>query len=295
MIETSRVNGKHALSVFEHFNRDRDLPKFAKPKKVRIDQSESKFGSSDGVEFEDNDNMTMPTVWRTTQGFQFQNGDDIQNDWRHRFIAFMERLLRTAKKRPKMYGDVDPLSILLSVGGSLQEVKDYIGRVKVYDDTIRAAMRGGQKARVEQLKMARQVVQYESMLRAAGFKQYLSEAQAIDFAVRCQKGLRLDWTANFGRPIPDAVVAKKEEADALKVFDNYVILHYDPKETAFTLTKAQEAAKRDPILFGVIEGVRKLYFIGDWKDDECDLTMDEVSRVLGHPASEIESDPTVEP
>jgi hypothetical protein len=78
------------------------------------------------------------------------------------------------------------------------------------------------------------------------------------------------------------------------VFDNYALLHYDPKAKAFSLTAAQEAAKRDPILFGLIEGVRKLYFVADWKDDECDLTMDEVARVLGHGPGEIGIDPTRE-
>ena len=70
---------------------------------------------------------------------------------------------------------------------------------------------------------------------------------------------------------------------------------YDPTGKVFVLTKAQEIAKKDPILFGVIEDVRKLYFIGDWKSDECDLTMDEVAKVLGHGASEIHEDPTREP
>ena len=109
-----------------------------------------------------------------------------------------------------------------------------------------------------------------------------------------EKGLRLDWVANFGRPIPAEVLARKVEADALKMFDNYVVLHYDPKESAFVLTPDEVARRKDPILFGLLENSRKLYFIGDWKDDQCDLTMDEVAKVLGHQAGEIPEDPTKE-
>ena len=36
-----------------------------------------------------------------------------------------------------------------------------------------------------------------------------------------------------------------------------------------------------PILFGLIRGSDKLYFIGDWIDDICDLTFDELIEVLG--------------
>lgn len=78
------------------------------------------------------------------------------------------------------------------------------------------------------------------------------------------------------------------------VFDNYVVMHYDPRGEAFVLTKAQEEAKKDPILFGVVKDVRKLYFIGDWKDDECSLTMDEVETVLGRKSSVISDDPSKE-
>ena len=70
---------------------------------------------------------------------------------------------------------------------------------------------------------------------------------------------------------------------------------HPPRREWVGLTEEQKIAKRDPILFGLIENVRKLYFIGDWKDEECDLTMEEVARILGHPTSEINPDPTVEP
>ena len=43
--------------------------------------------------------------------------------------------------------------------------------------------------------------------------------------------------------------------------------------------KGEEMKKRkDPILFGVIAGSNKLYFIGDWIDEYCDLRFDDVVK-----------------
>ena len=38
-------------------------------------------------------------------------------------------------------------------------------------------------------------------------------------------------------------------------------------------TPAEEIKKRDPIVFGVIAGSNKLYYITDWVDEYCDLTL----------------------
>ena len=35
---------------------------------------------------------------------------------------------------------------------------------------------------------------------------------------------------------------------------------------------------KGPILFGVIAGSNKLYFIGDWIDEYCDLRFDDVVK-----------------
>jgi hypothetical protein len=44
--------------------------------------------------------------------------------------------------------------------------------------------------------------------------------------------------------------------------------------------KVEEEKKKDPILFGVIQNSRKLYFIGDWTDEFCDLTLDKMMEII---------------
>jgi hypothetical protein len=73
----------------------------------------------------------------------------------------------------------------------------------------------------------------------------------------------------------------KKEIDDRKIFDNYVVLHYDPKDNGEGLSKAEIEKKKDPILFGLIKNSRKLYYVADWKDEYCDLTLEEMFNVLG--------------
>ena len=44
--------------------------------------------------------------------------------------------------------------------------------------------------------------------------------------------------------------------------------------------KEVEKAK-DPILFGVIAGSNKLYYIDDWIDEYCDLRFENIVDIIG--------------
>lgn len=78
------------------------------------------------------------------------------------------------------------------------------------------------------------------------------------------------------------IIRKKTDIDKYEIFDNYVILHYDFDNNGTDLPsdkKKEEVEKRkDPILFGIIAGSNKLYFIGDWIDEYCDLRFDDVVK-----------------
>lgn len=72
-----------------------------------------------------------------------------------------------------------------------------------------------------------------------------------------------------------------DESNQAGIFDNYVVLHYDPEKKGFALTEIEKKSKKDPILFGVMKGRRILYYVGDWIDDYCDLTLDKFAEMMG--------------
>lgn len=196
---------------------------------------------------------------------------------------------------------VENASLLSSVAaenhGDSMQVGDLLLELAAYSKLLEQAKGNGQTAFAEKLQDACVVFLYEGVLAACGFNRFISEEMLIDFLTmhtdkkaaeaeatktestrtRYYSGFRLDWMKNFVRVLPPEVAHKKKLADSLLVFDNYVVFHYDPEQAASAMTKAEEEAlRRDPILFGVVKGSKKLYFIADWVDEYCDLTLQEV-------------------
>ena len=169
---------------------------------------------------------------------------------------------------------------------------DYVNRVEEYAELLVSANDMGQTALCDKIKEKINLYKYESILHAEGRLYKITEEQIVEFAKKTERGLRLDYIKNFTRVIPSDVQKEKKKADKLKVFDNYVILHYDPlKKNVAPTAKEKEAdrkKKADPILFGVIAESHDLYYITDWVDDTCDLTLDEFVKVMGIKKEELE-------
>ena len=162
---------------------------------------------------------------------------------------------------------------------------DFDKRRANYMAAVTKATAMGQAALADRLRDSVKTTAAECAMYAAGIKQYVEESKIVEFYKKCEKGIRLDWIKNYARIIPDDVIASKVRADEAMQFDNYVVMHYDPDAKSFALTQSEaqkeKEKKRDPILFGVIEKSRRLYFIADWKDEHCDLTLDDIVKMLG--------------
>ena len=82
---------------------------------------------------------------------------------------------------------------------------------------------------------------------------------------------------NFDRDIPDDIIDKV--AETKDIFDKFFVVFTD--YTGEIRSKvADERREKDPILFGNIfvdgQVSPKMYFIGDWVDEFCDLTLDKM-------------------
>lgn len=177
---------------------------------------------------------------------------------------------------------------VMSVENFFRSVKDGVEQLKIvaerasgYADAIKKAHAAGQVALEEQLSKGLVAVRAETQLAAMGLGKYVTEETVVAFAKKASKAVRLDWIANFTRFIPDDLLDKKREADERLIFDNYVVMHYDPKGKSWSETEAEKERRKDPILFGVIDGRRQLYYVGDWTDEFCDLTLDQIADTLG--------------
>lgn len=170
---------------------------------------------------------------------------------------------------------------------SSEEANKYRNRLNEYVACIGYTEKTGQTALKEKLFENLIINKYESILYAKGMYRVLTEETLVKFAKNCPKALSLDYIANYVRTIPLDIIKKKIEVDMLEVFDNYVILHYDPQGNAVEMTPAEKKKEvdkaKDPILFGVIAGSNKLYYIADWIDTtiDDDLTWETMVENLG--------------
>jgi hypothetical protein len=186
-----------------------------------------------------------------------------------------------------------PLNDLISFFNSVKEntnelnnsdIKEVLDNYKIL---LENAENNNQVALIDRIKDYSSVLKNELIISESKFNKYLTEEDIVEFHNKASKHdkyntcLCLTYVKNFVKVIPKEVSELKKEADELMVFDNYVVLHYDYSGKSVDDTKAEKQKKKDPILFGVISGSNRLYFIGDWIDEYCDLTLDMVIKKIG--------------
>lgn len=290
----SYINGKEKLTIFENFSTDWNLPKFKNPSTNKSISSDDE-DSDDEFETPNTSSVSNFGTLRVTSSADANcTVSNSRQSWFSRLVGSKRKKHELARQELADSQLMNPSVFFENIQKAMQGVEIYTDRLNKYDDMVSRCKQTGQTALLEKLSKAKEMVVVESALLASGNKKFISEADVIGFVKLAKKGVRLDWIKNFCRMIPSGVAKAKSDADLLRVFDNYVIMHYDPQMKSYELTKAEIDHIKDPIVFGVVSGIRKLYYIADWKDDVCDLTLEELNNVLGHETGFIEKDFTLD-
>ena len=298
--ERSKRVGIKELEIFDNFNVDKTLPKFVG--KETEDDSGNKIWiapkTTDG-------NFVAPDGTPANSGGLWISADQSvpSEDWgvnvnvsnkvnifqRLRVAFTLKKKIEKANKRKKKEKLISIRDYFINFAESFNELTPLGDIAETYETAIIQAQKLGQKTLVEKLQDMLNVVRGEAHLIQMGVKQYVTNEQVCDFyeSVDEDKDLKLTWIEHFVKVIPNEIVELKAEIDKRGVFDNYVILHYDPQGNASSLTKEEIEVKKDPILFGVIKNSKRLYYIGDWVDDYCDLTLKGMFEELGEKVLEI--------
>jgi hypothetical protein len=285
------ITNDDKLEILENFRNDYKLPKFLKPKEVyRISKNASGDESSDDSVMSEGDPITNDRF-----GVSFESSDEKMTFMtrvvsnltvrgqvkKHSFWTWLCHLF-TRHDRPRLKGAFISIpEFFASVKNSVRELEIVESRSLGYKTAMEQAEQAGQTALLEKLKKGLMTCRSETQLVAIDSRKYITEADLVRFVKQAKKGLRLDWVCNFIRMIPPDILDKKSGMDKLGIFDNYVVLHYDPNKKSWAETQAEIAARRDPILFGLMSGSRNLYFVGDWIDEKCDLTLEQIVDQLG--------------
>lgn len=214
------------------------------------------------------------------------NGETILGDINKRKLWKRVKAFFKRNKKENNENDVDKFDIIKffsDIHGLIfeEESTRYVNRVSDYIQCIGYAEKAGQVALKEKLIKSLVLNKLESVLYAKGLYRAVTEEAVVKLVYKTAKPLSLTYIENYVRNIPIDVIKKKMEIDELEVFDNYCILHYDENGEAIEDTEEEKERKKDPILFGLINGSNKLYFIADWVDEYCDLTFDKMTEILG--------------
>ncbi|OHD21616.1 MAG: hypothetical protein A2Y38_02240 [Spirochaetes bacterium GWB1_59_5] len=234
------------LDIFENFRTDHDLPKFADPRGDDENLSEEESSaifenfrptskSMKRSRFVNSGNITINSV--SPHGDLAVVATWIEDSswpwpwrWLRRF-KWLSTLLATwlgARRERKATLSIE--DFFASVKNSAEELTVIHERAKGYEAALVKAKAAGQGDLYEQLEKNLTAVRSEAQLVAQGLGRYLEEATLVQFVKQAKKGLRLDWVANFTRVVPDTVLAVKQRTDLCGIFDNYVVLHYDPQK-----------------------------------------------------------------
>lgn len=298
-------NSKTYLRIFVpgNFEVDMTLPKFKKEQekmgRAVISETDSNINLDGGGELLIRSQFINNIRINSVSDNMFSRSDalvDSSETHGDKFLSPFSRLIEyfTKKKKEKKEEKLlDVIKFFEEVKLTTKDAqKDYIESINEFRELLKNANDMGQWALVDDILHRLDTYKLEAILHAEGHLYKISEEKLVDLVKKTEKGLRLDWIKNFTRVIPKEVIEAKRKADELKIFDNYVVLHYDPEKKAVKQTKKEEEKERkkkaDPILFGVIEHSRDLYYITDWVDEKCNLTLDELVKLMKVDKSSLE-------
>lgn len=278
-------NGYKELEIFDHFIYDYNLPKYLVNKNEGAVITTEITNPAAIFSLDSSSGTSIAVPVNTSWGNSIPNIGDSKP--KKKFSFNIKNILKKDKKKVKYISVFD---FFKGIETNMKKIENIEEISKYYENALNKAKEFGQKALEEKIMDMISVVKCEILL-SDEFK-YVTEDQIIKLyeMTDTSKNLKLTWIKNFSRIIPDDVLKAKKDADAKLVFDNYVILHYDPENNGEIMTKKEIEKKKDPILFGVFNKSKKLYYIADWKDEYCDLTLDEMFEKIGGNVGEVNNE-----
>lgn len=149
----------------------------------------------------------------------------------------------------------------------------------------------GQKRAAAKVMAYVNIVERERALVKAGINTFVYKKDIDDFIKlmkenKKEKNVLLWDLEDYERDIPEDVVNKLVALKEANLFEDYRILFTD-----YTGKEDDKLKKeKDPILFGRLKGASKrdvsgsefdrYYFIADWVDEFCDLTLDKMVNIM---------------
>lgn len=151
----------------------------------------------------------------------------------------------------------------------------------VVEKEMSKAMATNQTFLLRRLAYAHAVISKERDLLAQGINVYVLKEDIEDYIKNvADKVVKIIELEKYPRTIPDEVAEKIQALKENNSFDQYYVVFTDYTGEAERQV-AKERRRKDPIIFGAfeqkLEGIwdilDRFYYIADWEDEYCDLTL----------------------
>ena len=150
----------------------------------------------------------------------------------------------------------------------------------VAEQMLQKAMNIGQDVLIRKLVFTLDVVEKEYKLLEFGIDTFVYREDIEKFIEEVDsKVVKIIELKNYPREIPSEIADVITNLKKHNIFDEYFIVFTDYTGSTERQVKA-ERRRKDPILFGVFLKEQNLhdrfYYLGDWEDEYCDLTLEKV-------------------
>jgi hypothetical protein len=163
---------------------------------------------------------------------------------------------------------------------NILEFGNFKRRMKYLEKLTDEFAKNGQQALSEDCIKKFIVLSRESAMYACGIKLFVTRDILDKFKDKIKVPIKYTDIKNFARVIPVGPAKKIRFCIEKKLFDSYLIIHVDNKESTKETEKERIVREKDPICFGRIDNSDKYYFICDWVDELDNLRLETIVKAL---------------
>lgn len=175
--------------------------------------------------------------------------------------------------------DINPKLYFKFVKSKLKpmELKALKSRLNTLKKLVASTKEMGQQAAFEELSRLLSVVVRESEAVSCGVTTWIKKEDIEKFKEKVKdKVIKFTKLEDFPRPIPKIPREKIKGIRLKGLFDEYWILYVDYTKEVVKTNK-EKIREKDPVVFGKYNfEPDKFYFITEWVDKYCDLTIGKV-------------------
>lgn len=166
---------------------------------------------------------------------------------------------------------------------------------EVIELELAKAMKTGQEYVVRRLAYCMSIISKERQLLQEGINVFVLKEDIEEYIKQVEKKVvKVIELDQYPRSIPDDIVEKVARLKELNLFDRYYVVFTDYTGEVEKRVAA-EKRRKDPIIFGAfeqkIDGIwdifDRFYFIADWEDEYCDLTLTKMVDAMSKKGKQI--------